>query len=86
MFDAKGLRLVQWDCDLTNPLMPPSNPRLAGIYDLEDDETDTDDESFAVNDRINGVLNLTQEGVEVACAISSALPPTSCRTRSIYLR
>jgi hypothetical protein len=65
VFDAKGLRLVQWDCDLTNPLMPPSNPRLAGIYDLEDDETDTDDESFAVNDRINGVLNLTQEGVEV---------------------
>ncbi len=65
VFDAKGLRLVQWDCDLTNLLMPPSNPRLAGIYDLEDDETDTDDNSFAGNDRINGVLNLTQEGVEV---------------------
>ena len=65
VFDAKGLRLVQWDCDLSSPLMPPSNPRLAGIYDLEDDESDTDDESFAVNDRINGVLNLTQEGVEV---------------------
>ncbi len=65
VFDAKGLRLVQWDCDLTNLLVPPSNPRLAGIYDLEDDETDTDDNSFAVNDRINGVLNLTQEGVEV---------------------
>ena len=64
VFDAKGLRLVQWDCDLSNPLAPPSNPRLAGVYDLE--EGPTDDKSFAVNDRINGILNLTQEGVEVS--------------------
>ncbi len=63
VFDAKGLRLVQWDCDLSNILAPPSNPRLAGVYDLE--EGPTDDKSFAVNDRINGILNLTQEGVEV---------------------
>ncbi len=64
VFDAKGLRLVQWDCDLANPGVP-TNPRLAGVYDLEDDGTGVDDGSFAVNDRINGVLNLTQEGVKV---------------------
>ena len=64
VFDAKGLRLIQWDCDPDNP-GGAMNPRLAGVYDLEDDETDTDDESFAANDRINGILNLTQEGLEV---------------------
>ena len=58
VFDARGLRLIQWDCDMTNP-------RLAGVYDLESDDTNTDDASFAVNDRVNGILNLTQEGVEV---------------------
>ena len=63
VFDAKGLRLIQWDCDPTNLLMPPSNPRLAGVYDLE--QGPVDDKSFAVNDRINGILNLTQEGMAV---------------------
>ena len=57
VFDMKSLRIVQWDCDCTNP-------RLAGIYDLETDPG-VDDGSFAVNDRINGVPNLTQEGVNV---------------------
>ncbi len=56
VFDASGLRLVQWDCDMTNP-------RLAGIYDL--DQGQGGDNDFNVNDRINGILNLTQEGVEV---------------------
>lgn len=57
VFDIKSLRLIQWDCDCTNP-------RLAGVYDTEQDGT-IDDPSFAVNDYINGVPNLTQEGVQV---------------------
>ncbi len=56
VFNVKGLRLVQFDCD-------GSNARLAGVYDLT--ESETDDESFASNDFVNGVPNLTQEGVEV---------------------
>ncbi len=58
VFDARGLRLVQWNCDT-------SNPRLAGVYDLESDRTGEDDNAFVVNDQINGVLHLTQEGVDV---------------------
>ena len=57
IFDIKGLRLIQWDCDMTNP-------RLAGIYDSNNDDG-IDDDSFLLNDYINGVPNLTQEGVEV---------------------
>ncbi len=56
IFNIKGLRIVQWDCDGTNP-------RLAGVYDL--DGGPTDDNSFEVNDFINGTPNLTQEGVNV---------------------
>ena len=56
VFNVKGLRLVQFDCD-------GSDARLAGVYDLT--ESETDDESFASNDFVNGVPNLTQEGVEV---------------------
>ncbi len=56
IFDIKGLRIVQWDCDGTNP-------RLAGVYDLDSDPID--DKSFQVNDFLNGIPNLTQEGVNV---------------------
>ena len=56
VFDVHGLRIIQWDCDFTSP-------RLAGTYDV--DEGAYDDESILVNDFINGVLNLTQEGVPV---------------------
>ncbi len=55
VFDIKSLRLVQWDCDGTNP-------RLAGIYDLESG-SGLDDGSYAANDFVNGVPNLSQEGV-----------------------
>ena len=59
IFDIDGLRIVQWDCDGTNP-------RLAGVYDLDDsDESGNDDKSFVVNDFVNGIPNLTQEGVNV---------------------
>ena len=59
IFDIDGLRIVQWDCDGTNP-------RLAGVYDLDDsDESGNDDDSFVVNDFVNGIPNLTQEGVNV---------------------
>ena len=58
VFDADGLRMVQWDCDW-------SNPRLAGTAIIGEDE-----ESFAENGYVNGVLNLTQMSVEVGtCAI-----------------
>ena len=50
-----GLRLVQWDCDGTNP-------RLAGTYDLS--SSAADDASFMTNDWINGVPNISQEGVD----------------------
>lgn len=56
VFDPKGMRIVQWDCDW-------KNPRLAGTYDLSDGPTD--DRSFVVNDFVNGVVNLTQEGGSV---------------------
>ena len=58
VFDVDGLRMVQWDCDW-------SNPRLAGTAIIGEDE-----ESFAENGYVNGVLNLTQMSVEVGtCAI-----------------
>ena len=61
VFNPKGLRIVQWDCDWTNP-------HLAGTYDISSGPTD--DNSFAVNDWVNGIVNLTQEGVRVdECAI-----------------
>lgn len=55
--DANGLRLVQWDCDGTNL-------RLAGAFDLSG--AGLDEESVAVNGRIDGVPNTTMEGVELA--------------------
>jgi hypothetical protein len=54
--DIKRLRLIQWDCDGTNP-------RLAGLYDLDVDPLD--DPSAVLNDFIDGIPNLTQEGVNV---------------------
>ena len=61
VYDYRGLRLVQWDCDGTNP-------RLAGLYDLEDDGTNVN--SFSVNGYIDGMLNVTQEGVQLKrCSI-----------------
>jgi len=57
LFDITALRIIQWDCDGTNP-------RLAGVYDLESDPT-IDDGSFVLNDVIDGVPNVTQEGVNV---------------------
>lgn len=56
-----GLRLVQWDCD-------GQNPRLAGTYDLWMDPVD--DASIKANDWINGVPNVSQEGVDFdTCSI-----------------
>ncbi len=56
--DASGLRIVQWDCMW-------KNPKLAGRVPGQ-----ADAESFAVNGYINGVVNLTQEGVGLGtCAI-----------------
>ena len=58
VFDDSRLRMVQWDCDW-------SNPRLAGTQIIG-----TDEDSFAENGYVNGVLNLTQESVDVGtCAI-----------------
>ena len=58
VFDDSRLRMVQWDCDW-------NNPRLAGTQIVG-----TDEESFAENGYVNGVLNLTQESVDVGmCAI-----------------
>ena len=58
VFDDSRLRMVQWDCDW-------SNARLAGMQIVG-----TDNESFAENGYVNGVLNLTQQSVEVGtCAI-----------------
>jgi hypothetical protein len=58
VFDDSRLRVVQWDCDW-------SNARLAGMQIVG-----TDDGSFAENGYVNGVLNLTQQSVEVGtCAI-----------------
>ena len=62
VFDIKSLRLIQWDCDCTNP-------RLAGLYDLVGPDP-VDDASSALNDFIDSVPNITQEGVDVeACQI-----------------
>ena len=61
VFDIDGLRVVQWDCDGTNP-------RLAGVYDVSDGPTD--DDSNSGNDFINGIPHLSQEGVNVdSCGI-----------------
>ena len=58
VFDDSRLRMVQWDCDW-------NNPRLAGTQIVG-----TDEDSFAENGYVNGVLNLTQESVEIGtCAI-----------------
>ena len=62
--DASGLRIVQWDCgDDDNDAW--ENPRLAGRVPAQ-----ADAESFAVNGYLNGVVNLTQEGIGLgSCAI-----------------
>ena len=58
VFDDSRLRMVQWDCDWTNA-------RLAGMQIVG-----TDNDSFAENGYVNGVLNLTQRSVETGtCAI-----------------
>ncbi len=58
VFDQAGIRMVQWDCEW-------DNPKLAGTS-----VTGNGDESFAENGYVNGVLNLTQETVEIGtCAI-----------------
>ena len=58
VFDDSRLRMVQWDCDW-------SNARLAGMQIIGSDNT-----SFAENGYVNGVLNITQQSVEVGtCAI-----------------
>ncbi|MDE2826278.1 MAG: DUF4397 domain-containing protein, partial [Bacteroidota bacterium] len=58
VFDDSRLRMVQWDCDW-------SNARLAGMQIIGSDQ-----DSFAENGYVNGVLNLTQQSVEVGtCAI-----------------
>ncbi len=54
--EITDLRILQWDCD-GNLL------GLAGRYDLDADPTD--DPSFFLNDFIDGVPNITQEGVNV---------------------
>lgn len=60
VFDQSGLRIVQWDCDWTNP-------RLAGTYRLGQAQPAG---TLFVNDYVGGVLNLTQEGVDVGtCSI-----------------
>ncbi len=58
VFDQAGIRMVQWDCKW-------GNAKLAGTS-----VTGNGDESFAENGYVNGVLNLTQETVEIGtCAI-----------------
>ena len=60
VFNSARLRIVQWDCD-------GSDARMAGTFDLGGAE---DDPTFAVNDFVNGVLNITQEGVNIgSCSI-----------------
>ena len=57
--DIRGLRIVRWNCD-------GSNPQLAGRYDLGQDDGDV----FDVNAFINGVANITHGGVTIgACNI-----------------
>ncbi len=56
--DITGLRIVQWDCDW-------KHPKLAGRVPIR-----TDAGSFAINGYLNGVVNLTQEGIGLgSCAI-----------------
>ncbi len=56
--DASGLRIVQWDCTW-------KNPKLAGRVPAQADAS-----SFAINGYLNGVVNLTQEGIGLgSCAI-----------------
>ncbi len=58
VFDQAGIRMVQWDCEW-------GNAKLAGTS-----VTANGEESFAENGYVNGVLNLTQETVEIGtCAI-----------------
>ena len=59
--NPKGLRLIQWDCD-------GSNPRLAGEFDLSSEGVDAG--SVSVNARISGVPNTTMDGVELSkCSV-----------------
>ncbi len=56
--DITGLRIVQWDCEW-------KHPKLAGRLPAQAEAS-----SFAVNGYINGVVNLTQEGIGLgSCAI-----------------
>ena len=55
--DVRGLRIVRWDCDGTNP-------ELAGDYDATGSLID--DETFSADDRINGIVNITQDAVLVS--------------------
>ena len=58
VFDDSRLRMVQWDCDW-------SNARLAGMQIVGSVA-----DSFAENGYVNGILNLTQQSVELGpCAI-----------------
>ena len=58
VFDDSRLRMVQWDCDW-------SNARLAGMQIIGSDQG-----SFAENGYVNGILNLTQQSVDIGtCAI-----------------
>jgi len=57
IFDMNSLRLVQWDCDGTNP-------RLAGLYDPDGEPGEPGD--ALLNGFIDSVPNLTQEGVNVS--------------------
>ncbi len=62
--DASGLRIVQWDCGDDND-DAWENPRLAGRVPAQADAS-----SFAINGYLNGVVNLTQEGIGLgSCAI-----------------
>lgn len=56
---VRELRIVQLPCADG----PQFEPRLAGIYDLT--PGDPDDFSFGLNDFINGVPNVVQEGVDL---------------------
>ena len=57
--DASGLRIVQWDCTWEE------KAKLAGRVPAQADAG-----SFAVNGYLNGVVNLTQEGIGLgSCAI-----------------
>lgn len=56
IFNIKAMRIVHWTCDGTYL-------GLAGIYDVTGGVVD--DASAVLNDFINGVPNITQEGVQV---------------------